>query len=372
LVHFGKVKVKILPLENAVSTKPSRGTSFGSLVGEDRRMREMFTLLSDVAPTDATVVLEGETGTGKELVAGALHHHSLRAQGPFVIFDCSAVPRDLVESYLFGHVKGAFTGATSTRQGAFRRANGGTIFLDEIGELPLDLQPKLLRAIESRTVQMVGSDKYERVDVRVLAATNRNLKQEVREGRFREDLYYRLAVVRIAMPALRERPGDIPILVEHFIALAKARGDAVPGQPMVDAAGYHALQRHGWPGNVRELKNLVDRAVSLHRGLEPMDLSDFLPSGTDEDEMSPTSPAATTQSGGQAGEMNLAVAQALTESPRTAFKEAKARVVEAFERLYLTQLIDAAEGNISRAAHDAQMDRKHLRELLKKYGLWEK
>jgi transcriptional regulator with PAS, ATPase and Fis domain len=256
-INLGKQRIKIVPHETAVETAPSTAAKFGSLVGEDRRMRQMFSLLSDVAPTEATVVIEGETGTGKELVASALHQYSSRAKKPFVVFDCSAVPRDLIESSLFGHVKGSFTGATATRQGVFKRAHQGTIFLDEIGELPLDLQPKLLRALESRAVQMVGADDYQPVDVRVVAATNRNLKQEVRAGRFREDLYYRLAVVRIVLPPLRDRLDDLRTLISHFLTDDEGR------RPVIAEESWAALRAYHWPGNVRELKNLAERAKSL-------------------------------------------------------------------------------------------------------------
>jgi DNA-binding NtrC family response regulator len=365
----GKAQVKVVPQEAEVRADPSKHARFGDLVGEDRRMRQMFSLLADVAPTDATVVIEGETGTGKELVAKALHDNSPRAKKPFVVFDCSAVPHDLVESSLFGHVKGAFTGATGTRQGSFRRAHGGTIFLDEIGELPLDLQPKLLRAIESRTVQMVGGDGYERVDVRVIAATNRNLKQEVRAGGFREDLYYRLAVVRIVLPALRERRDDIEVLVRHFLGEA---GDP----PEVDPRSWEALRKYAWPGNVRELKNVVERGRSLFRGPGALDFGAYLPgaaggggAGLVDEDLPLTDPGhgATDVD----GNVLAAVRTALDPQSGLSFKDAKNTLIEAFERKYLGELLESNKGNISRAAQAASMDRKHLRELLKKYGLWE-
>ena len=370
-VFLGKAQVKVVPHENAVMTSPSEIARFGDLVGDDRRMREMFSLLGDVAPTDATVVIEGETGTGKELVAKALHDHSARAKKPFVVFDCSAVPHDLVESALFGHKKGAFTGATDTRRGAFRRANGGTVFLDEIGELPLDLQPKLLRAIESRTVQQVGGDDYERVDVRVIAATNRNLKQEVRDGRFREDLYYRLAVVRILLPPLRDRADDLPILVRHFV-----ESDTSDRDVEVDPRSFDKLSKYPWPGNVRELKNVILRGISLFRGPGLLDFGAYLPgaeeySGLASEES--TSPLQTAMNGDSAGlpaEVAAAMREALAGDHKHSFKEAKNLIIEAFEHHYLKHLVEEHEGNISRAASAASMDRKHLRELMKKHGLW--
>ncbi|MCA9555719.1 MAG: sigma 54-interacting transcriptional regulator, partial [Myxococcales bacterium] len=191
-ISFGKTRVKIVPEEVSVEARPHISDRLGPLIGRDLRMREIFTLIEDIADSDVTVVIEGETGTGKELVAKAIHDHSRRKNSHLVVFDCTNQPKDLIESALFGHVKGAFTGATAPRAGAFERADGGTIFLDELGEFGLDLQPKLLRVLESREIQKVGGDGYEPVDVRVIAATNRNLRAEVRAGNFREDLYYRL------------------------------------------------------------------------------------------------------------------------------------------------------------------------------------
>ena len=357
-IGVGKAQIKVVPHENAVEAMPSTVERFGDLVGDDLRMREMFSLLGDVAPTEATVVIEGETGTGKELVAKALHDNSARASKPFVVFDCSAVPHDLVESALFGHTKGAFTGATGTRRGAFRRAHTGTIFLDEIGELPLDLQPKLLRVIESRTVQQVGGDDYERVDVRVIAATNRNLKAEVRASRFREDLYYRLAVVRIMLPPLRERLDDVQVLVQHFLSSDSGI--------VVDPDSYAKMREYNWPGNVRELKNVVERASSLSRG-GVVDLSKYLPGADAYDSMltgegAPVSDAS--------NDLAAEISGALDFQSGVSFKDAKAKVISAFEERFLTTLMERAEGNISRAAQAATMDRKHLRELLKRYGLW--
>src|SRR5689334_7673282 len=191
-------------------------------------MRRLFKLLEDVAKNTATVLIEGETGTGKELIAEEIHNHSPRENGPFIVFDCGAVPRELIESSLFGHVKGSFTGAITDRKGAFGEAHGGTIFLDEIGELPLDLQPALLRALDKKAVRRVGGNTYEKVDVRIVAATNRDLRAEVAAKNFREDLYYRLAVIRVQLPPLRERGDDIKILIDHFL-----RSFSPPGKPIV-------------------------------------------------------------------------------------------------------------------------------------------
>ena len=340
-VCFGKVRVKIVPEEVSVEPKPITETRLGPMIGGDVRMREIFSLIEDIAASDVTVVIEGETGTGKELVAKALHERSVRANKTFVVFDCTNQPRDLIESALFGHVKGAFTGATSPRAGAFERANNGTIFLDELGEFGLDLQPKLLRVLESREVQKVGADDYDPVDVRVIAATNRNLKADVRAGNFREDLYYRLAVVKIVMPALRERVSDIPVLVEHFLALC--------GNPCsVDPACYPALKTYRWPGNVRELKNVVDRAAALSRGRSGVDLSKFLVDVEEEP---------TDRHG------------AVVIDKSTSFKEAKGRVVSDFESQYILTLLREHGNNISLAAREAGIDRKHFKDLMRKHGI---
>jgi two-component system, NtrC family, nitrogen regulation response regulator GlnG len=204
-IKLGRTIVKFLPDEETVSPEPSPLSAFGSIVGGDTKMRQMFTMLQDVAATNATVLIEGETGTGKELIAEEIHNHSPRRDGPFVVFDCGSVPHELIESMLFGHVKGSFTGAVTDRRGAFAEANGGTIFLDEIGEMALDLQPSLLRVLDKRAVRKVGSNTYEKIDVRVVAATNRDLRGEVARKAFREDLYYRLAVIRVGVPPARTR-----------------------------------------------------------------------------------------------------------------------------------------------------------------------
>ncbi len=348
-IAFGKTKVKVVPDEVEVGTKPSVEDRLGPLVGGDLRMREIFALIEEVAPTDVTVVVEGETGTGKELVARAIHERSRRTSRPLVVFDCTNQPKDLIESSLFGHVKGAFTGATAQRSGAFERADGGTIFLDELGEFGLDLQPKLLRVLESREVQKVGGEGYDGVDVRVVAATNRNLKAEVRGGRFREDLYYRLAVVKIVLPPLRERVSDIPRLVEHFIALA---GNTFS----VDPACYATLKAHSWPGNVRELKNVVDRAAALSRGKSNVDLSRFMLEAEDGD-LKPSTP------------VRPAPAMVLGDSKLPSFKEAKGKIVADFESQYIQALLREHGNNISLAAREAGIDRKHFKDLMRKYGI---
>ncbi len=344
-LRFGRAELSFGLDHQTVQVALSTGDRFGQLLGRSSEMREIFGLLGKVAPTDVTVLVEGESGTGKELVAEALHTHSKRGDKPFVIFDCSAVAPELIESELFGHVKGAFTGAIANRQGVFEQAHGGTLFLDEIGELPLDLQPKLLRALEKGELRPVGSNERRTADVRVVAATNRQLDKEVEAGHFRQDLYYRLAVIKVRLPALRQRPEDIPLLVRHFLKAAGASEVAVGFETM------QRLQAHRWPGNVRELKNYVDRAVVLaeHGRLDTRHLSD---SGL---EQGP---------GAQAGDgLALGVDLALP------FKDAKARLLDVFERRYWLRLLDETGGNVSEAARRGGIHRKSLEYLVKKLEL---
>ena len=233
------------------------------IVSTSEAMRRVLEIADRVAPSDATILITGESGTGKEIVARRIHVHSSRAEKPFVAINCAAIPGELLESELFGHTRGAFTGAVRDRSGRFRQAEGGTLFLDEIGEIPMALQPKLLRVLQEKTVDAVGSDAPTPVDVRILTATNKDLKDRIREGSFREDLYYRLNVIELHVPPLRERRDDIPLLVEHFVKeLAEGRDLAVPPGVM------ERIQSHPWPGNVRELKNACERMVILCRGNE--------------------------------------------------------------------------------------------------------
>ncbi|MET0402966.1 MAG: sigma 54-interacting transcriptional regulator [Cystobacter sp.] len=245
--------------------------SFHGLIGNDASMKQLVEMIQRVAPSSAAVAILGESGTGKELVARALHECSQRTDKAFIPVNCAAISKELIESELFGHEKGSFTGATNARKGAFEEADGGTLFLDEIGELPLDLQAKLLRALESGEIKHVGASRPTHVDVRVVAATNRDLLSSVREGRFREDLYYRLCVVPLHLPPLRSRRGDILSLAEHFLRLYTPRGQTVRLSP----AAVERLQQHAWPGNIRELRNVVHRGLLLRKGtqLEPGDIT---------------------------------------------------------------------------------------------------
>ena len=340
-VTIGHTILKYVPDEEALDPTPADEEAFGSLVGRDPKLRKLFRLLGDVANTEATVLLEGETGTGKELLAEEIHRHSARGAGPFVVFDCGAVPSELIESALFGHVRGAFTGAISDRRGAFAEANGGTIFLDEIGELSPEVQPVLLRALDKHAIRPVGGPSYENVSVRVVAATNRNLRNEMNAKHFREDLYYRLAVVRVSVPALRQRLDDIPLLAEHFVRQFCGDRHIEIGPRELDR-----LKQHAWPGNVRELRNVIERACALCHG-DRLEIDETF-------EVRPVSDA-------PAGGVDL-------DLP---FKQAKARVIDAFEREYIQALLKRHKGNLSAASRSAEVDRKHFRELLRKHGLRE-
>jgi transcriptional regulator with GAF, ATPase, and Fis domain len=350
-----EVGQSVLRFESAtghVEIEVSRRERFYDLVGKSVRMREVFAVLEKVAASDLTVLIRGETGTGKELVARALHRASTRAKGPLVVQDCSAIPSNLIESTLFGHERGSFTGATERHRGSFEQADGGTIFLDEIGELDLSLQPKLLRVLENREIKRVGGDRTIPVNVRVVAATNRDLRQMVNEGTFREDLYYRLSVVQVELPPLRERPEDVPLLVREFLEeFAKRRfPEGGPNYSVADDA-MARMQAYHWPGNIRELKNTVERAASLADGLE-LTVRDLLPHS----QKTPPEPL-------PGGTAERFVDEGLP------FKEAKQRVLDTFEAAYLKVLLDKYGGNITRSAQAAGLTRYHLRELAKRYGI---
>jgi transcriptional regulator with GAF, ATPase, and Fis domain len=307
-----------------------------------------------------TALITGDTGTGKEVVARAVHQKSKRKDGPFVVLDCGAIPRELIESTLFGHEKGAFTGAVGQHKGCFEQAQKGTIFLDEIGELDLALQPKLLRVLENRELKRVGGSQTISVDVRVLAATNRDLRRMVSEGTFREDLYFRLSVIQVEIPPLRNRPEDIPQLANHFLQeVAKARAMDL----RLDPDALKALKGLMWPGNVRELRNVVERAASLSDG--PVITRSDLMTGKGMPVISeadmPTGPLAA------AGPLAQFDPGKMAES--LDFKGAKQQVVEEFEKEYLKALSKKFSGNITRSAEHAGLTRYHLRELLKRYGI---
>ena len=242
------------------------------MLGRSTAMRRIFHIAETYAPTDATVMITGETGTGKEVLAEEIHKHSPRARRPYVVIDCASMAKELIESELFGHVRGAFTGANADRQGAFETADGGTVFLDEIGDLAPELQPKLLRVLEKREIRRVGDNRVRKINVRIICATNRRLEEEVNAGRFREDLYYRLSVVRIELPPLRRRKEDIPLLAKAF--LENMHGKGAMSQVLHFDETMDLFKRHDWPGNVRELRNLLE--VAFYASQRPVDLGAFL------------------------------------------------------------------------------------------------
>jgi DNA-binding NtrC family response regulator len=336
LLRLGKTVIRFELGTETNRLALSEDTRFGSLTGVSPAMRATFAMLARAAECDATVLLEGETGTGKSQAAQSIHRESARRDGPFVIVDCGAILGNLLESELFGHEKGSFTGATDRRVGAFEEASGGTLFLDEIGELPMDLQPKLLRALEAREVRRVGSNAYRPVDVRVIAATNRDLRTDVNAGRFRADLYFRLAVVTIGMPPLRRRPEDIPALVEEILALLRASKEAAE---QLRSPGFLAqIQNAAWPGNVRELRNYVERCLIL-RTIEPVSESGAL------------------------------VEEGFTVDPTAPYTSERERAISDFERRYFKALLRLHDGKVARAAGAAGMDRTYLYRLLRRHGI---
>jgi transcriptional regulator with PAS, ATPase and Fis domain len=314
------LRFEIGPEQVAIPLSPEE--RFGTLVGRSAQMRAVFALLARAAQSKATLLVEGETGTGKEATAESVHRLGERRDGPFVVVDCSALPPELLESELFGHEKGAFTGAHARRTGAFESAHGGTLFLDEIGELGPELQPKLLRVLERGEVKRVGADRYHKVDVRVIAATHRNLRSDVNTRRFRSDLFYRLAVLVVTLPPLRERVEDLPLLVDDLLGQLGA-ADAPEAQRLRTPTALGELAAHRWPGNVRELRNYVERSLALAG-------SDVEPS----------------------------------PQPRT-YKQAK----EQWERTYVEELLRAAGGNVTAAAKEAKLDRAAFYRLLWRHGM---
>ena len=324
-LSIGKSMLRVAVLEEDLGVPRARA-AFEGLVGDSEVMRRLFGLLAAIAPTDASVLLLGETGTGKERVASAIHAASSRKRGPFRIVDCGALTATLVDSELFGHVRGAFTGAVADRVGALEAADGGTLFLDEVGELPLELQPRLLRFLESSTLKRVGGDRTRRVDVRIIAATHRELGAAVARGHFRQDLYFRLAVAELRLPALRERPEDVLPLARHFAA---ARAATLP--PLTPELAAR-LAAHAWPGNLRELRNVVDRLLA--GAVDPLQFQGEDPGPSSE-----------------------------------SFKEAKDRMVERFTREYIRTLWEQHRGNVSAVARTAGIHRNHVTKLLARMRL---
>jgi DNA-binding NtrC family response regulator len=341
LLEVGDIQLRFQPLFKSLEVSPATDRRLGDLVGASVPMRQIFALIQRIAPTDSTLLLVGETGSGKGAAARTIHKLSPRATGPFVIFDCASVSENLIESELFGHEKGAFTGAVAQRVGSLERADGGTLFLDEIDDLPLDLQPKLLRALEDREFRRLGqSGATHKFDTRVVAASKKDLWAQTQAGRFREDLYFRLSVFTVTLPSLRDRKEDIPLLVD-----AMAQG---PLWNRLSQKQHDQFEHHTWPGNVRELRNAVERLKHV-ADIPELASESFL-----------------REYAGPATEKDSETLPVRYNGP---FKESKDELIRAFEREYLTRLLAKTKGNIARTARDAGLDRKHLYSLLHKYGL---
>ncbi|HSP79661.1 MAG TPA: sigma 54-interacting transcriptional regulator [Myxococcaceae bacterium] len=342
-IRAGSSTLVFAPLDEEVTVEPDHEGELCGMVGQSVRMRQIFALIKKIAPMDVSVIIGGETGTGKELVARAIHELSGRGKGPLVVLDCGAIPPNLFESELFGHEKGAFTGALTERPGAFERAHQGTIFLDELGELRMDLQPKLLRVLENREVRRVGGNEVMEVDCRVIAATNRDLVKEIAAGNFREDLFFRLSVLTIQLPPLRQRREDIPLILKR--ALAEPEVVARHGKKRISPEALALLMAYPWPGNIRELMNVLSHLLTFSEGEEV--LPEHLPPRVR----------------GQEREGPLPFNEHLT------FKDAKEQLLENFEREYVTSVLTRCEGNLSRAARESGLHRKSIERLVKKYQL---
>jgi len=311
------------------------------LIGKSKPMQDLFLMIEKVAPTDSTVLILGESGTGKELVAKAIHQQSARKEEKFLAVNCGALPRELIESELFGHEKGSFSGAHQRKLGIIEAADGGTLLLDEIGDLPMELQVKLLRVLEQKEVRRIGSVTSKTVDVRVIAATNRDLKEDVENGTFREDLFYRLSIVDIVLPPLRDRKEDIPMLCDHFISVFNQKMNrSLEG---ISSDAMRCLMQYHWPGNVRELENTIQRCMVL-RETGTIELNDL-----------PKSLTASTQN----------VSVSLFDPTELTFQKAR----DAFEHRYLQKLLESNNGNVTKSALMAGISRRHLQDLMKKYGL---
>jgi DNA-binding NtrC family response regulator len=345
----GSTTVRVT-LEGALAVPRATTPSFGALRGITPVMRELFAILERLARTELSVVITGETGTGKELAARAIHDASPRRAGPFVVVDCGALPPTLAQSALFGHERGAFTGATERRAGAFEAASGGTLLLDEVGELPAEIQVMLLGVLQRREVVPVGSNRPRPVDVRVLSATWRDLRRLVNDNTFRQDLYYRVAQAVVRMPSLSERAGDVPFLAQGFLA---ALPPGVAAARHIDEGVLESLIARPWQGNVRELRAVVERLAMLSDG-DTVNAATLAFDRVLESARGPSVEAPVSAPGGE------------TAGP---YKEAKQTVVDAFEASYLRALMARAGGNLSRAAMAAQLQRHSLRDLLKKHGL---
>ena len=341
-LRVGATRLRVRMDARRASLPLSAQVSFGGLIGGSAAMRRVYGPLAAAAPTGSTVLITGESGTGKELAARAIHAASERADGPFEVVDCGAMPPTLMESELFGHERGAFTGAAGEREGAFERADGGTLFLDELGELPTELQPKVLRALGEGEVRRLGGRKTRKVDVRVVAATNRDLRREVNEGRFRADLFYRLAVIQVRLPSLRERLDDLDALVPTLAARIRARS-AVRGALECSEDFLARLREHTWPGNVRELANYLEQCMIL---AAPPPFAEMSPGDEADDD------------GALLGDLDA-----------LPLREAKAALVERFERRYLARALQQTGGNVAEVARRAGVDRGTVFRALRRIGM---
>jgi DNA-binding NtrC family response regulator len=351
-VHKAAERRRLVDRAAMLERRLEQMEKFGGLIGNSPRMQEVYRLAMGVAPTTSTVLILGESGTGKELTARAIHQHSPRRDQAFVAVNCSAIPIDLVESELFGHVRGAFTGATMSRPGLFEVANRGTIFLDEVGDLPSLAQVKLLRTLQEGEVKRVGSNETRTLDVRVIAATNVDLKVRIGQGRFRDDLFYRLNVVPIALPPLRERLDDIPLLAFHFLQKYALRSGREVRKIAPDA--LRALRAYAWPGNVRELENAMEHALVFCR-------QDTV---TSADLPLPTAQPGAEPSAADAG--SLPRADVLSDLP---YREAKNRALQSFDSAYFRNILERAGGNVSEAARQAGLDRSNFRRAARRAGV---
>lgn len=350
VIRAGAVAFRFELAYEAVNLAPSSREEFGGLRAKSIQMREIFAAMERVAATEVTVLIEGETGTGKSAVARAVHDASPRSAGPFVVFDCGATVPNLMQSELFGHERGAFTGAVQQRCGALEQAHSGTLFIDELADLSLELQPRLLRSLEEREFTRVGSTRSIHLDCRVIAATQRNLWKEVEEGRFRKDLYFRLAVVTLPLPALKERQADIGPLVTGF--LSRFSGSKAGSFEELSAELRHKLLHHDWPGNIRELRNVIEY-------IGVMENPDAWCPGRQPGTAAPREATPQDVVKGLDVELDYGLP----------FKDAKEQLISAFEREYLKRLLARTRHNIAQAAREAQINRRHLYTLLAKHGL---
>ncbi len=337
LIKLGPVTLRFDFLGQMSKLPISSSSSFHGLVAGSVAMRMALAFIERAAASEMTVLLNGETGTGKGKVTEAIHRGSSRASKPLLVVDCGAIPANLLESELFGHERNAFTGAGEKRIGVFEEANGGTVFLDEIGELPIDLQPKLLRVLESKEIRRVGSNHHQKVDVRIIAATNRDLRAEVNAGRFRSDLFFRLAVLKIELPPLRERPDDIPALAQELLRSIGAKPDEISA--LCTPEFFADLKRGAWPGNVRELRNHLERCLVFQEALPVSDPTAAQP------------------------------ASEITVDARIPYAQARRRALDAFERTYVRELLALHNGKVSPAATAAEVDRVYLYKLARRHGV---